>query len=45
MVLPHDEMARWAVDRLLMSTPAAPLRMKLDCEMVERASVSEPRPI
>lgn len=45
MVLPHDEMARWAVDRLLSPAPSAPLRMKLDCEMIERASVSGPRPI
>lgn len=40
MVLPHDDMARWAVDRLLAGGPAAPHRFKLDCEMVERGSVA-----
>jgi LacI family transcriptional regulator len=44
MVLPHDEMARWAVDRLLSPAPTVPLRMKLECEMVERASIAPPRP-
>ena len=43
MVLPHDEMARWAVDRLLSPAPTAPLRMKVDCELVERASIAAPR--
>lgn len=42
LVLPHDEMARWAVDRLLAPQGTAPLRMKIDCELVERASVSRP---
>lgn len=42
LVLPHDEMARWAVDRLLAPQGSAPLRMKIDCELVERASVSRP---
>lgn len=43
MVLPHDDMARWAVDRLLSPAPNAPLRMKLECELVERASITAPR--
>ena len=43
MVLPHDDMARWAVDRLLSPAPNAPLRMKLECEFVERASITAPR--
>lgn len=43
MVLPHDEMARWAVDRVLSPAPTAPLRMKVDCELIERASVAAPR--
>lgn len=42
LVLPHDEMARWAVDRLLSPAGSAPLRMKVDCELIERGSVSGP---
>lgn len=45
MVLPHDEMARWAVDRLLSPAPSAPLRMKLECELIQRASITQPRQI
>ena len=40
VVLPHEEMARWAVARLLeRSGPLAPTRVKIDCALVERASV------
>lgn len=43
MVLPHDDMARWAVDRLLAGGPVAPHRFKLDCELVARGSVAPHR--
>lgn len=43
MVLPHEDMARWAVERVLTGSDAGPLRMKIECEMVARASVSAPR--
>lgn len=44
MVLPHDEMARWAVARLLeqVSRPA-PLRVKVDCDLITRASIAPPQ--
>lgn len=43
MVLPHDEMARWAVARLLeRTTQAAPVRVKIDCELIARNSVTPP---
>ena len=46
MVLPHDEMARWAVARLLERQEGAqlqPQRVKVECEPVLRASVAHPR--
>lgn len=42
LVLPHDEMARWAVERLLTQPDAAPRRLKVDCDLVERGSVAPP---
>lgn len=44
MVLPHDEMARWAVARLLErgSAPLPPARVKIDCEPVLRGSIAPP---
>lgn len=43
MTLPHDEMARWAVARLLeRSAPLPPARVKIDCPAVPRASVAPP---
>ena len=44
VVLPHDEMARWAVARLLeRGTAALPAtRVKIDCALIERASVGPP---
>lgn len=41
VVLPHDEMARWAVGTLLDEhLPApAPRRVKIECPLVERASI------
>lgn len=45
MVLPHDDMARWAVARLLEFTaPAAPVRVKIDCDLIPRASIAPPSP-
>lgn len=46
IVLPHDEMARWAVSRLLERGPArlAPVRIKIDCEPVWRGSIAAPPP-
>jgi LacI family transcriptional regulator len=46
MVLPHDEMARWAVGQLLERQEGVrlqPLRVKVDCEPVLRGSVGPPR--
>ena len=42
LVLPHDEMARWAVERLV-GPQGGPLRMKIGCELIERRSVGPPR--
>jgi LacI family transcriptional regulator len=46
MILPHEEMARWAVAELLsraaQSGTGVPIRVKIDCELVERASVAPP---
>ncbi|MGB8818711.1 MAG: LacI family DNA-binding transcriptional regulator [Rhizobiaceae bacterium] len=44
MVLPHDEMARWAVNELIRLEgkawpPAHPRRVKTECALVERQSV------
>nr|WP_314260097.1 LacI family DNA-binding transcriptional regulator [uncultured Devosia sp.] len=48
MVLPHDEMARWAVAELLDSYSQADQderlqKLKVECELIERASVSQPK--
>lgn len=41
MVLPHDEMARWAVARVLESSArAAPVRVKIDCDLISRDSIA-----
>ena len=43
MVLPHDEMARWAVARLMERRgPLAPARIKIDCEPILRLSIAAP---
>ena len=47
MILPHDEMARWAVGELLDSYGQADQddrlqKVKIECEMVERQSVTRP---
>lgn len=41
VVLPHEEMARWAVGALLDETlPAtSPRRIKIECPLIERASI------
>jgi len=48
VILPHEEMARWAVARLLErsapnSGPLPATRVKIDCTLVQRASVQPPR--
>lgn len=48
MILPHDEMARWAVAELLDSYSPADhderlQKVKIECEIVERNSVAPPR--
>ena len=45
MVLPHDEMARWAVTQLLErgDRSLAPSRVKIDCDPFLRESVAPPR--
>ena len=46
MILPHDEMARLAVARLMEATgPLPPNRSHIPCEMFNRASVAPPKPI
>ncbi len=46
VVLPHDEMARWAVTRLLeRSDLQAPFRIKIDGDLITRKSVAPPRAI
>jgi LacI family transcriptional regulator len=47
MVLPHDEMARWAVGQLLDGYDSADQderlqKIKIECEFVERASIASP---
>ena len=45
MVLPHDEMARWAVNMLLErqgQQDAAPPQIKIDCALELRASIAPP---
>lgn len=48
VALPHYEMGSWAADRLLDEIEgkagASPLHQKLDCPLVERASVAAPMP-
>jgi len=48
MILPHDEMARWAVAELLDSYGQADQderlqKVKIECEMVQRSSIAQPR--
>lgn len=48
MVLPHDEMARWAVAELLDSYNAADQderlqKIKIECEFIERHSIAAPK--
>lgn len=48
MVLPHDEMARWAVAELLDSYSDADQderlqKVKLECELIERGSIAAPK--
>lgn len=48
MVLPHDEMARWAVGQLLDGYDATDQdermrKIKIECEYVERQSIGPPR--
>lgn len=48
MVLPHSEMARWAVGHLLDSYGSADAadrvqKVKIECELVPRASIAPPR--
>lgn len=44
MILPHEEMARWAVADLLARAggPLVPHQVKIDCELVPRGSVAKP---
>jgi LacI family transcriptional regulator len=45
LVLPHREMGRWAVETALSLTPADSRRFrptKLECPLIERASISPP---
>ena len=47
MVLPHDEMARWAVSELLDSYDGADAdarlqKVKIECEFIERRSIAAP---
>ena len=44
MVLPHDEMARWSVARLMErgGAPLTPARVKIDCDLTLRASIAPP---
>ena len=45
MVLPHDEMARWAVTWLLETTArSAPVRVKIDCDLITRDSIAPRSP-
>ncbi|WIJ24061.1 LacI family DNA-binding transcriptional regulator [Devosia sp. RR2S18] len=48
VILPHDEMARWAVGQLLDGFEAADQdqrmqKIKIECELVARASIAPPR--
>jgi len=49
VVLPHDEMARWAVGNLLDhnqdgSAPHRMQKIKIECPLVVRSSIAPPRP-
>ena len=47
LVLPHREMGRWAVEKALspVRTSAARIRpTKLECPLIERASIAPPSP-
>jgi LacI family transcriptional regulator len=48
LTLPHDEMARWAVERLLENPDPSQAaskakRLKMECPLVLRQSVAGPR--
>ena len=48
VVLPHDEMARWAVNRLIEQEnqpwpPVRPEKIKIDCGLMPRNSISVPK--
>ncbi|WP_082351836.1 substrate-binding domain-containing protein [Cypionkella psychrotolerans] len=47
MILPHEEMARWAVaellDRAALGRPLSPARIKIDCDLILRGSVARPK--
>lgn len=47
MILPHEEMARWAVaellDRAALGRPLSPARIKIDCDLILRGSVAGPK--
>src|SRR5690606_25717593 len=48
MILPHDEMARWAVGQLLdgfenIDNDERLQKLKFECELVERDSIAPPR--
>lgn len=45
VLLPHEEMARWAVAALLEEqVPAStPRRVKIECPLIERATIAPPR--
>jgi LacI family transcriptional regulator len=42
VVLPHEEMGRWAVQMLTGANPGGPRQMKMDCPVVLRDSVTAP---
>lgn len=42
MVLPHEDMARWAVDRLAHPPSRPALQMTFDCDLIARGSVVPP---
>ncbi len=45
LVLPHREMGRWAVEKALSLTPSTAARFrptKLECPLIERASIAPP---
>ncbi|WP_449394724.1 LacI family DNA-binding transcriptional regulator [Devosia riboflavina] len=48
MILPHDEMARWAVGQLLdgfddLDADEGMQKLKIECELVERNSIAPPK--